>query len=284
MNNSELRESGCGLSVGSKRGRLTVAGAQWRERRYWKCVANCECGNTGIYLTQNIGKTTFSCGCLTKELQAERWRKGMLTRIKNGTVRPVAGRHKVCERCLMVFHVRAGRDNNYCSRKCRWPNAQNGVKRWHTCGQCGEQFNNPRPQAKFCTVSCHNAYQTTAERRDNVCEYCSVTFTAKADHGEWPRYCDRKCFLSDVRSMEWDRRPLMKCLGGGRRKGEHRLLIESRLGRELEYEGEPVYHINGNKRDNRLSNMFLFPSYEIMGHAFQNSELPTESNLMELGE
>ena len=270
-----VRKSGGGIHVGAKRGRLTVAGSQWHERKYWRCVAVCDCGNRGIFLTHSIGKTTYSCGCLHRELGPMRAAKALKTKEKNGYIAPAPKRNKVCERCFQLYRGRTDHPSRYCSFKCRHPNG----KRTHRCEECGVVFSDSRSFAKFCSVECHNHNQT-GPRPELVCMRCDALFFARSDHGRWPSYCSRECFLDDIRTDDWMLNPKDVCLGDGKRKREHRLIIERIIGRELEYCGEPVLHLNGNRRDNRIENMFLFPSYEAMGDAFNNGNMPTESNLL----
>lgn len=270
-----VRDSGNGLHVGAKRGRLTVSGAQWHEGRYWRCVAVCDCGVSEVFLTHSIGKTTFSCGCLTREMQPIRSAKGAKTKKANGYIAPAPKRNKVCERCFCLYRGRTYRPSRFCSHKCRHPNG----KRTHTCMECNAVFPDSRRFAKFCSVDCHNKNQT-GPRPELTCLRCDTLFFARNTNGRWPSYCCRECFLDDIRTDEWMLNPKEVFIGGGRRKGEHRLIVEKIIGRELEYGGEPVFHLNGNKRDNRLENMFLFPSYEAMGEAFQHGNVPVESNLL----
>lgn len=54
---------------GKRFGRLLVIERSPSKRgdrnAFWRCL--CECGNTAVAAAANIGRTTFSCGCLAKE-------------------------------------------------------------------------------------------------------------------------------------------------------------------------------------------------------------------------
>lgn len=50
--------------------------------------------------------------------------------------------------------------------------------------------------AKFCCRACADEGQKTQERRDILCENCGASFSARKDHGAWPRFCGRACFLN----------------------------------------------------------------------------------------
>ena len=66
--------------TGQRFGRLTVIkraedyiSSKGRHRTRWLC--KCDCGNEKIVLGENLGKTTYSCGCLNKEESSMRMRK-----------------------------------------------------------------------------------------------------------------------------------------------------------------------------------------------------------------
>lgn len=75
-----------------------------------------------------------------------------------------------------------------------------------TCEQCHKSYTVPPARAaktRFCSMACRHANDRTAERRELNCDACADTFTATADHGAWPRFCGRDCFLSQcVRPQE----------------------------------------------------------------------------------
>ena len=74
------------------------------------------------------------------------------------------------------------------------------------CGVCHKEYMCPNHRADksmFCGIACANVAQRKAERRIITCEQCSTKFETTQDHGEWPRFCSRQCFLdSCVRPEE----------------------------------------------------------------------------------
>ena len=75
-----------------------------------------------------------------------------------------------------------------------------------TCEHCHKGYSVPPARAantRFCSMGCRNAHDRTAERRELACETCGDKFTATKDHGAWPKFCSRACFLSQcVRPQE----------------------------------------------------------------------------------
>ena len=67
-----------------------------------------------------------------------------------------------------------------------------------TCEHCQKDYTvyPSGSGSRFCGRACRDAAQRTAPRRELTCETCSVKFTSVADHGVWPRFCCRACFLS----------------------------------------------------------------------------------------
>lgn len=65
------------------------------------------------------------------------------------------------------------------------------------CEHCKTLFTVPRKRvgkARFCSVACSTAGQTRVERRILICRGCGNSFSTKADHGVWPKFCSRECW------------------------------------------------------------------------------------------
>lgn len=194
----KLREQGSNLYPGCKVFRLTVLGHQWRDGKYWRCVCECECGHIVCVITHCVGKSTLSCGCLQKEIAAATAKNPAIIA---GRTYDAAKRRRTrseieCLTCHKMFYP-PDRKTKRCSKECRFAsgNYHHGG-RPHQCEQCGEPFINSRVNARFCSKSCYDINQTTAERRESLCDRCGKLFVAKADHGRWPRFCSRECFCA----------------------------------------------------------------------------------------
>jgi hypothetical protein len=55
--------------------------------------------------------------------------------------------------------------------------------------------NHRADKSMFCGVECANVAQRKSERKIITCEQCSTKFETLQDHGEWPKFCSRQCFL-----------------------------------------------------------------------------------------
>lgn len=66
-----------------------------------------------------------------------------------------------------------------------------------TCEHCGAGYKVPpaRAKSRFCCRACADEGQKTSERREITCECCGTKFLTAQDHGAWPRFCGRECFL-----------------------------------------------------------------------------------------
>ena len=73
-----------------------------------------------------------------------------------------------------------------------------------TCAQCARKFSvyPSWMKRKFCCVGCANKAQTKAETREIECVKCGNKFQTKRDHGEWPKYCGKECFLKGALKPE----------------------------------------------------------------------------------
>lgn len=67
------RDTGCGISVGSRHSRLTILGWQFRINGHWFVVAECDCSSVKVMRPHHIssGHST-SCGCVNKEITVAR--------------------------------------------------------------------------------------------------------------------------------------------------------------------------------------------------------------------
>lgn len=70
---------------------------------------------------------------------------------------------------------------------------------YNDCAYCGKNhyvFPCHIKKVMCCSTSCGNKIRAHREIRSIVCEKCGVKFESKHDHGKFPRFCSKDCFLS----------------------------------------------------------------------------------------
>ena len=149
-------------------------------------------------------------------------------------------RFKLCKVCGKEFrlYARKGRkEQECCSKKCSGVLAQKRVTL--NCKNCGVSFivaeshlRNRKHTGNFCSIKCtHEAFK-------------KGTFIYNRKKGKnRGRYTNSQGYVM----VHED----------GKRKCEHRVVMEQMLGRPLE-RYETVHHINGDRADNRLSNLQIW--------------------------
>jgi HNH endonuclease len=206
-------------------------------------------------------------------------------------MKPVDYGSRPCEACGTPFKIRdaiKNRTQRFCSRACYWA-AKKREQPSLTCGECGGSFTpTDAYQAKtrtYCSVSCARKAQWrlvpdrpgpfagkkhSPESRARIsassrkagrgpqpksCPRCGVTFTPKYRTQQFCSFpCARRTKGGRIVSAEGYVKVLTD---GGRYRLEHRLVMETTLGRPL-LRSEEVHHINGIKSDNRPENLEIW--------------------------
>lgn len=144
-----------------------------------------------------------------------------------------------------------------------------------SCAKCGNEFLSPIAKPPpvygkhYCSRECwysRNYTTQTPRLRAVVCANCGQSFPIRGTLAE-RKYCSVECYRASLnlegganwRGGRWlarDKGYLMISLGGQKRAAEHTLIAERALGRSLRKD-ELVHHVNGEKTDNRPSNLVV---------------------------
>ena len=124
------------------------------------------------------------------------------------------------------------------------------------CDNCGERFeyygrHGTRNKHFFCCHDCYISFKT--KKIEVTCDLCGETFWKKrSDIGRTDHnFCSEDCYRSYI-ALSRDSKDGLKYSG----KAVYRMMMEHELGRELSPE-EQVHHIDGNHKNNALSNLRL---------------------------
>lgn len=198
-----------------------------------------------------VERVTVRCAACGAELVR---RKSEVDKTKSGRVfcdakcrgqlgsKPRRGQDQPCEQCGVMFYVRPGADQRFCTKACLddWQRRNRVVRKCDVCG--GEYELKPsqaymyrnHDRARFCSRWCMGLakIKRPLDRLHNgkpaILDEHGYVYVWEPDHSE-----------------AWRRKGWMS---------EHRLVAEQMIGRPLTSDDE-VHHINRIRHDNRPENL-----------------------------
>jgi hypothetical protein len=275
------RETGRGFSPGSIIGSWLVCGWQWRgARRRWHVLCKCTCGTLRPLYVESLGKVSTSCGCSRKQavvacvccgvVFTPRPHQKACSDLCRTTTRRTERHPQIrsCGQCRGLFRAQWDYETlrfyEFCSPECYAESMQLGKVR--QCIICGnEVYRNPSHNPggnAYCSVECRNL------KRDSLCG--EMWLDGQPLHSDG--YLMQATARIDVRGT---RRTRLKY------EAQYRLFVEDYIGRLLD-EGEKVWHMNGNRTDDRPENLYVFKDNSSMMRAINGGNTPTVSNLNDL--
>lgn len=145
-----------------------------------------------------------------------------------------------CTWCDTEFNIKPSKlkERNFCSRECYWQfKARNQIKT--NCFRCGKSVVKPLSKASERSFCSHQCKMKTLNEELNPHRMTM----------------DVRLKLRKARLNKGQKDSYEKIFG----QHAHRWVAELKLGRKLK-PGEVVHHINGNKRNNKPSNLMVFSS------------------------
>lgn len=175
---------------------------------------------------------------------------------------------KTCEYCGKKFYTYPSIHKRFCSHECsirnQWKTRERAKMVKIKCQNCGKIFEVEASDhrlkdgsgIKYCSRKCMGEAETKA--KPIKCLNCGKTFYATRG-----KFCSQEC-ACEYRSKNYkdhktysENGYLVKYEKGYNKKGNvkvHRAIMEEHLGRKLSPD-EVVHHIDGNKKNNDISNL-----------------------------
>ena len=215
-------------------------------------------------------------------------------------------REITCKGCQKEFTSKIGGHKKwpkFCSRKC-YSKGHHPAKTM-SCLTCDKSFKSTYRETeyhKYCSKSCADeGLKTGSMVKCVICGKSVWRFlnkvTANTNH-----YCSAECRAyksADLCGKSWKdgtvrhvngydmlafKRRRSTTTGHVTRlvyKARYRLTVEEYIGRTL-LPTEPVWHINQDREDDNLENLYVFPTVSKMSKAIARDNLPSKTNLHQL--
>lgn len=215
-------------------------------------------------------------------------RKVMHARLMRERAKP-----RNCKQCGKQWMAFPKDKSKFCSWECHALDKGHSETKQVECECCGKSFMAQGARLalgheKYCSKDC--AYQMQRRRTAKTCENCLGEFEVVQSHDD-ARFCSKKCdeeYKWGERTSSWkggrfvlNRGHVMVHIGRRKHIAEHRLVVSRALGRKLRSE-EIVIHVDRDKTNNVIENLYLTSKQEWTKIQFGMEQWPALSNIKPL--
>lgn len=176
---------------------------------------------------------------------------------------------KQCEICGKTITTRKDKPSKTCSVECRAILGKRSANLYRKCKECGLEFIAKKQPNEFCSNKCAAKHRSKDKVQIIKCLNCGSEIKKPNCHIKEHNFCSKKCMNEYVvkaglraaaNHPNWNGGNhyqdgyLFKRVAKGSYRGEHRIIVEDVLGRELTNE-EIIHHADGNKLNNSPDNL-----------------------------